>query len=122
MTWHKRILRTSTKPKLELTDVGFQVNGSSQLSWSNVQQVRGFKTDNLTTDEIWLEFTREDGSQLLVSEEWEGFAAVAAQMAVNLPSTSQWHALLARPAFTRSETILFRRQSNAPTGTPRGES
>jgi hypothetical protein len=99
-----------TKPEqLTVTNEGFSFSGQL-VRWSDVMEIVGFKVDRLTTDEIRLSFRGPNGQRLAeISEEQPGFDAVSAEMTARFPSTSQWHASLAKPAFAKNETILYRR-------------
>jgi hypothetical protein len=113
----KRWLGGPVTMTLAPTSNGFSIRGGSTVEWSAVQQVRGFKSDNITTDEIWLEFSIQGGAKVMISEEWLGFAQVAKAMESALPSTSDWHAVLSQPPFGRCETVLFPRIKAKPPAT-----
>jgi hypothetical protein len=96
-------------PQLTLTPEGFSVLGKL-VRWTDVMKIVGFKLDLLTNDEIRLRFQDSNGLTLAeISEEQSGFDAVSAQMTIHFPETSQWHALLSKPAFERNEMVIYRR-------------
>jgi hypothetical protein len=94
--------------RLSQISEGFSVSGQP-VRWTDIAEIVGFKIDRFTTDEIRLSFRGSKGEWLAeISEECPGFDVVAAEMVARFPSTSQWHAVLSKPAFARNETTLYR--------------
>jgi hypothetical protein len=99
--------RTHRAPAtIELRDSGFAVSGHV-VAWTAVTEIRAYKLDLLTTDEIRLVFRLRSGEAVEISEEQPGFAETTAAIASRFPSTSEWYNRVAHPAFATNETVLY---------------
>jgi len=84
--------------------------------WENVVRARALKRDEFTTDLVCLVLTLHDGSEFLTHEEAPGWAAFLAAAEAALPGMrprAAWWPELVRPAFARSEMVLFERSAAA---------
>lgn len=94
-------------PPVTVTAFGFCV-GAVCVTWQTVAEIWGYKADHITSDEAFLEF--DAGYQRVsISEEQPGFAELEAAMIAVFPSTTGWRQAALLPAFTRSQTLLYRR-------------
>ncbi|MDI9239813.1 hypothetical protein QLQ15_12955 [Lysobacter sp. LF1] len=86
---------------------GFSV-GDAFVSWQSVSEIRAFKTDRITADEV-LFHIEAAGRTVVVSETSPGFEALEAAMIAVFPSTSAWRAAVIQPPFQANPTVLYRR-------------
>ena len=98
--------RRRSDPPIELHDSGFSVDGRD-VAWGRVIEIRAYKLDLYTYDEIRFSFLLDSGCSMEISEEQPGFTAFVAAMTARFPSTSDWHSRVSQPAFARNETVLF---------------
>lgn len=107
------------KPPIVLTEAGFLVgvpNGTTtEILWSDIEQVRAFKLDLFTWDEVRFVFLMSSGVALEVSEEQPGFAGMLAAAQVHFPSLVGWQTQVIKPAFARNETTLYQRKAQLCT-------
>ena len=89
---------------------GAKVLGGAR--WDDVQHVRAFKRDELTSDLVCVELRVAKDSYLLVHEEmpgWDEFLEVAEVALPYMRPRREWEPhVVARP-FAASEQVLFRR-------------
>ena len=76
------------EPSIALLDQGFSI-GDLSVDWDLVRQIRVYKLDLLTVDEIRLIFSMASGDSIEVSEEQPGFSELVAAMAARFPCTAQ---------------------------------
>jgi hypothetical protein len=93
-------------PPIELRDDGFLVGGHF-TTWADVTEIRAYKIDLLTFDEIRLVFESGAENWVEISEEQPGFSEVASAMVIRFPSTYDWRSRIAQPAFATNETVLY---------------
>ena len=98
--------RRQDEPAILVQSDGFSI-GDQRINWSDVNQIRAFKLDLVTTDEIRIVFGLRSGSLVGVSEEQLGFDVLDAAMQTRFPSTRGWFAQVSQPAFARNETVLY---------------
>jgi hypothetical protein len=94
------------EPAIELVDSGFAVD-DRVVYWSEVSEIRGYKLDLVTVDEIRLVLTTKSGDSIEVSEDQAGFEVFAEAMVLAFPSTGDWHARLSIPAFAADDQVLY---------------
>ena len=114
MSWLQSIKRAlSTEPEalapLRLTEAGFSAGSSINVSWASIAQVRAFKLDLVTTDEVRFLFDLSSGSAVEISEEQPGFDVVLCEAQVQFPSLVGWQGKIIQPAFGRNDTTLYQR-------------
>lgn len=82
------------------------------VAWAGVDGIVAYKSDDITTDTVWLEFhLAATGQHLAISEEAEGFWRVAEMVKQVLPDSLQdWRARVIRPAFAPNLTQVYRRR------------
>ena len=78
------------------------------VSWSDIVEIRAYKLDLLTTDEVRFAFSLRDGTVNEVSEEQPGFDEFMAALKSRFPAVEGWEERVVKPAFGASETILYR--------------
>ena len=93
---------------LLLTEARFTSCGIN-VPWVCVEQVKAFKLDLGTTDEVWFVFVLSSGTTVEISEEQPGFDVVLNEAQHHLPSLSGWQSKVIKPAFKRNEATLFQR-------------
>lgn len=107
--------RNPPEPPIVLTASGFLAGASrgpaTEVHWTSIEEVRAFKLDLLTWDEVRFIFVLTSGVVIEVSEEQPGFEAMLVEATRHMPSLSSWRASIIKPAFARNETVLFQRQA-----------
>ena len=109
-----RRAREDSRPPVEVSPFGFSV-GSAVVVWQLVSEIRAFKSDLLTTDEVFLEFHIAD-QIIRVSEEQPGFGALEEAMRAAFPATATWRSAVLQPPFAQNPTLLFRRGGDQGKG------
>ncbi len=97
-----------SQQQIALASDGFCA-GRERMRWAEVVQVRAFKIDLLTVDEVRFVFVSNSGLAIEISEEQAGFDALLSAAMIYLPSLSGWQRRIVAPAFARNETVLFQR-------------
>jgi hypothetical protein len=80
--------------------------------WDHVLTARAWKRDEVTTDQIIVALTLEDGTEFLVHEDvpgWEDFLEATERALPGMRPLQTWLAGISQPAFARNETLLFER-------------
>jgi hypothetical protein len=82
-----------------------------RVRWQDVQEVRAYKRDLLTTDLVCLGFRdTEDDEYYEVHEEMTGFDQLRTRLLEVFPTIpSGWFENVMRPAFATNLMVLFRR-------------
>jgi hypothetical protein len=99
--------------------------GSSELRWSEVEEVHAYKRDLFTTDLICLAFKRYGEERYLeIHEQMDGYHDLLEALPSRLPSFSmEWMLAFAFPAFETKHQIIWTRSPNkalqATDATPR---
>jgi hypothetical protein len=78
------------------------------VRWRDVREIRAFKLDHRTWDEVRFAFRLSDGEWIEVSEDQEGFQAFVAELELRYPSVRGWRDSVIEPRFARNETVLYR--------------
>jgi hypothetical protein len=77
--------------------------------WRDVEEIRTFKLDLLTTDDVRLAFRVSDGWYEL-SEEHTGFMELSEAMRAKFPSIPEdWYQEVMQPAFATNQRTLWKR-------------
>jgi len=101
--------------KIELTENGFQVNYDeeiTQFQWSEIEKLTGFKVDRLTTDDICLKIESNNKTSY-ATKEFEGWRIFMNKLLIEFPQIDKnWEGNIAKPAFERKETELYKRNKN----------
>jgi hypothetical protein len=85
-------------------------------SWDDVEEVRAYKRDEVTTDLICVEMRMRDGTGWLAHEEapgWDEFLEMAERTLPAIEPRRSWELEIVKPAFKRKERVIFRRLSPA---------
>lgn len=83
--------------------------GRLRFRWRDVAEIRTFKVDLGTTDDVRLAF-RARGVWHEFSEDWEGFMQLTQKMAEVFPTVAEdWYAVVMFPPFAANETVLYLR-------------
>lgn len=99
----------STTPKIIACDAYTEIAEES-FTWDEIDAVRAYKIDLVTTDEIRILVGFVSSERLLeLSEEQEGFEAFIRIAEPKLSFPEGWWERLVKPAFDKCETTLFRR-------------
>jgi hypothetical protein len=93
-------------PPIALSDDGFCV-GEKHVMWSDVTEIRAYKIDLVTTDELRLVFALGPDDWLEISEEQAGFEQVSLAMTSRFPSAAGWRSRVLKPAFATNETVIY---------------
>ena len=99
-------------PPTTTNDEGFSFTSDSgeecRVRWEDVLEIRAFKFDLFTMDEVRFSFKVESGLWVDVSEDQPGFRTMVESLQSRYPSVVGWEARVIKPAFVRKETVLFR--------------
>ena len=86
-------------------------NGASQIRWSEVERVIGYKLDLFTVDEICLELHVGDRA-IRFSESTPGWYQFLDRLRTVFPVIREnWDWEVAMPAFTGNYTVLYEREN-----------
>lgn len=78
------------------------------FKWTDIEKISGYKIDLYTEDVICLELFFKD-FKLFFTEETKGWDEFLNKMHQKFPQINQnWRFDIAKPAFVRNETIIFR--------------
>ena len=102
---------SETLSELKLNNEGFSFVSNGELievQWNKVTQIKSWKNDLLTTDEVMFSFTLSKAVEIHISEEQEGFNIIISEAEIKFPSIKNWHEKVINPAFQRNESILFK--------------
>lgn len=92
--------------------------GLSDLYWRDVIRVEAFKRDLFAVDQICLAFITNDDAEVEISEEMEGFGALAEQLPNYLPGCEKWNEWfqpVAIPAFELNLRVIYKRENVTAT-------
>jgi hypothetical protein len=81
-----------------------------EFEWSEVSMVVAYKSDELTSDTIWLEFKSEDGDSVALPEnapEWNRLASDLPIILEGCQGIESWYARVSQPPFETSHTVLY---------------
>src|ERR1041385_444514 len=94
---------------------------SSELPWSEVEEVHAYKRDLFATDLICLAFKRSGKDEYYeVHEEMAGYHDLLQVLPSRLPEfSSEWFPAVAFPAFKTNHQIIWKRSPNPPPHTQR---
>jgi hypothetical protein len=98
----------ASSPPISVSANGFSVE-SSFVTWADIQGIRAYKRDLITTDEVCFVFALKSGLELTVTEEQPGFKELVVSLSQEFPSTVGWRSHVIKPAFAPNHTVLFRR-------------
>src|SRR5262245_16284422 len=97
-------------PAITIDSDGFGYETSKgemcRIPWNDIQEIRAYKLDLLTVDEVRFAF-QMDGWWADVSEEQPGFDRLVKQLEQRFPSVAGWQERVIKPAFAPNETILY---------------
>jgi hypothetical protein len=98
-----------TKPRIDTCETHTEVAEVS-FTWDEIDAVKAYKIDLITTDEIrvFVSFGRPE-KVLELSEEQEGFETFIRTAERKLSFPEGWPERLVKPAFDKCDTTLFRR-------------
>ena len=110
--WWRKSTDQVPEPEITLVDEGFEaagVGGTPQLvHWSDIQEIRTYKTDEFSIDTIWLAFRTADERWVQVYERQRGFHELSNQMLARFPDIPPgWQWDVAVPPFEANMTVLF---------------
>jgi hypothetical protein len=120
LNWRRRETERRD-PQIVLGSDGFSLIGPvsgdlfGSVLWRDVQEVRAFKMDLLTTDCVVLVLDLLGGKPpVQVSEEWPGFAEFRAELLSRLPAIpAEWYSDVVQPPFERNFRVLYTRPPDA---------
>ena len=84
------------------------------ISWNEINSADAFKTDNFTTDTIWISFETKDGENISVPEDAEGWRDVADNLPLYLNGAmpiKTWFHQVAIPPFEENRQIIYERKT-----------
>ena len=76
--------------------------------WDDIIEIRAYKLDFLTTDEVRFSLSLRDGTVFEMSEEQPGFAAFIEALKARFPTVQGWESRVIKPAFATNMTVLYR--------------
>jgi hypothetical protein len=93
---------------------------SMSFSWENVREIRVYKRDLVTTDEIRLAFLVDD-TWYDVGEDAKGFSDLMDRIRHVFPSIPEdWYARVTEPPFSTNQAVLYRRPKDRSGREPNG--
>ena len=75
---------------------------------NDVIEIRAFKIDLFTVDEVRFAVSLRDGTDFELSEEHPAFGAFVDALKVRFPAIEGWENRVIQPAFATNMTVLFR--------------
>ncbi len=81
-----------------------------EFEWSEISKVVAYKTDEFSSDTVWLEFESEQGDSVALPEdapEWNQVANDLPQHLPGCPDLSSWRPRVLNPAFETNRTVLY---------------
>mgnify|MGYP001564957713 CR=1 FL=1 len=121
--WFRALRRSSERKLLRLIvdDNGFSAtdweNQSTALKWDSIWQIRTYKRDLGTVDEICLEFRTPNG-YLEVWESDQGYKDLVQEIERRFQLEQAWWSKVAFPAFATNDAILYRDPNAPPESLP----
>ena len=89
--------------------------GQVTIPWDDVLEVRAYKVDLLTTDEVRLRL-HHTGGTVELSEDQPGFAGAVRALEHVFPTMVAWREKVIQPAFAGTEVVLARRDPRSMRG------
>ena len=93
---------------LNVSGAGFTSN-DMHIAWSDIIEINTYKIDNLTYDEVILEFLLSSGLRVRISEEHPDFVPLEEVVAEQFPSTSKLRQTVLQPPLSPNYTNIYRR-------------
>jgi len=101
--------------QFEYFDYGFRIKEylkSTEINWSDIQEIAAYKVDLYAVDEIRLNIVTEK-STITVSEEIPGYFIFKEKIKNIFPdSDKDWEHKVIKPAFAENFTIIYKRKKN----------
>lgn len=98
-------------PPVSVDQSGFsftpQDGHECRVRWSDIHEIRAFKLDLLTWDEVRFTFRVAPDLWIDISEEQAGFDDLVTELESRFPTVRGWQAAVIKPDFTRNETVLY---------------
>jgi hypothetical protein len=108
----RNIVRTE---KIELIKNGFLINYDgiiTQIQWTKIEKLTGYKVDRFVIDDICLKIELNNETYI-VTEQFEGWRFFIEKLLTEFPLINKnWEEIIAKPAFERNETELYKRNKN----------
>lgn len=102
-------------PRIVVEADGFSLLEGSRVvgtvRWADVDGIVAYKTDELATDLVWLDFhLTSTGEAFAVHEDVPGYRELVLAMQHAFPdSLHDWESAVAHPAFAENRTRVFKR-------------
>ena len=112
------------QPRVELTADGFDVVLEDEtrvaIKWASVTHVVTYKYDMFSYDDIVIAFAVLERPEVLqeVSEDWQGFKELMAELEGTLGIAPEWYQTVMLPPFERNFRVLLERQPSPSEGQP----
>ena len=89
---------------------------SSELRWSEVEEVHAYKRDLFTTDSICVAFKKSRREEYYeIHEEMAGYHDLLEALPSHLPKfTRDWFLAVALPAFETNRQVIWKKSPNQP--------
>jgi hypothetical protein len=114
----KQNLRALENPKygiLSRSGIAFKITApggrTAELRWDEIEKIRAFKKDLITTDLICLVFERHDNKEgFEINEEMAGYFDLLKALEAHLPEFNlSWMLDTASPAFATNSQVIWKR-------------
>ncbi|GAB3822919.1 hypothetical protein [Pontibacter rugosus] len=96
----------------EYTEKSFQIKNSSgiiEVLWADVNEIRAYKVDLLTVDEIRIDILSET-STITITEETPGYYIFKEKLKAVFPSLDlNWEEKVVKPAFAKNLTVIYKK-------------
>lgn len=93
---------------VEYHDWGFcDSTYEKEFRWDEIQKVTAFKLDRTTHDDVCLTCLFFNGEEFTIIEGEPGWHQFVKHLEENLPLSKDWFAKIIKPAFKKSEAVIF---------------
>jgi hypothetical protein len=104
--------RKSEVGHFEYTEEGFRIKNNSgiiEVLWADVVEIKAYKVDLLTVDEIRIEILKA-ASTITISEETPGYYVFKEKLKAVFPySDINWEEKVVKPAFKENLTVIYKK-------------
>jgi hypothetical protein len=93
-----------------VTRSGFVCDSATETysyEWSDIVEIRAFKLDLFSYDEVRFAISLRNGTFVELSEERPGFYAFLEALKLRFPTVEGWEQQVMHPAFAANETVLY---------------
>jgi hypothetical protein len=108
----------TTQSQIKISvDSYFGICGTKEtwaITWNEIISATAFKSDNFTTDTIWISFETKNGENISVPEDAEGWQDAVDKLPSYLSGTKPvetWFNQVALPPFEENRQLIYERKT-----------